>query len=119
MDTTALDSQELTERVESVEDRTERQQTARDRITAGWRWLYIGVGIVIALFAFTAGQYGLPLLLSYWVAGFIIFRALRTLVFEPRLDEKYPLSRSRVERRAHRSRSRNSATTDNTTSPLP
>lgn len=108
---TAFDGQEFGDRVESMAARTEVQQTARDRVTSAWRWLYIGVGVVVTLFAFTTGQYGLPLLVSYWFAGFIILRALRTLVLEPRLDAKYPLSRSR-----HQLRSRRAAST--ATSPL-
>lgn len=116
---TTLDGQEFTDRVESMEDRTERQQNARDRVTAAWRWLYIGVGIAVTLFAFTAGQYGLPMLLSYWVAGLIVLRAVRTLVFEPRLDEKYPLSRSQQHLKAQRARSRRPAPTDSAAKQMP
>jgi transcriptional regulator with XRE-family HTH domain len=109
----SLDGQEFSDRVESMESRTQGQQAARDNVTRAWRWLYIGIGIVVTLFSFTTGQYGLPLLVSYWVGGFIILRSLGTLVFEPRLDERYPLSRSRRQLKAERARPKESSAVEN------
>lgn len=97
---TVLDEQEPGDLVDSPE----AQQTARDRVASAWRLLYIGVGIVVTMLAFTVGQYGLPLLLAYWVGGLLVLRALRTLVLEPRLDAQYPLSRSRQRIRTRRPR---------------
>lgn len=88
----------LSERVNSLGDRTEEQQAARDRITGAWRWLYIGIGIVLTLVSFTF-PHGLVLFLAYWTGGYIILMAIRRLYLEPHLDEKYPLSRGKQTRR--------------------
>jgi len=42
---TTIDDAGLSDRVDSLEDRTDEQQAARDRIAGAWRWLYIGVGL--------------------------------------------------------------------------
>src|SRR5690606_39243637 len=98
-----IDGEALSSRVDSLEDRTEQQQAARDRISGAWRGLYIGVGIVLTLVAFTFPQ-GLVLFLGYWVGGYIILVAIRRIYLEPHLDEKYPLSRAKESRRARRAR---------------
>ncbi|WP_091228072.1 helix-turn-helix domain-containing protein [Microbacterium sp. 3J1] len=96
-----IEDEGLSMRVDSLEDRTVEQQTARDRISTAWRWLYVGVGIICTLVAFTV-PYGVVLVLSYWVGGFLILRALRRIVIEPRLDAAYPLSKERPTRRERR-----------------
>jgi len=101
---TVLDGQEFSDRVQSLESRTDAQQGARDRATSAWRLLYVGIGIIVTLVSFTTGQYGLPLLLSYWGGGYVILRALRTLLFDPRMDAKYPLSRSKQQLKSQRAR---------------
>lgn len=72
-----------------------------DRISGAWRWLYIGVGVVLTLVAFTFPQ-GLVLFLGYGVGGYIILMAMRRIYLEPHLDERYPLSRAKESRRARR-----------------
>lgn len=91
---TVIEDETLSARVESLQVRADEQQAARDRITQAWRWLYFGIGIIATLVSFTF-PYGVVLFLSYWSGGFLILLALRRLVIEPRLDEKYPLSRER------------------------
>lgn len=65
---------------------------------SAWRWLYIGVGVVLTLFAFTMGQFGLVLVLAYWSGGLMILIAMRRIYLEPHLDAAYPLSRSKAGR---------------------
>lgn len=95
---TEIEDAGLSNRVESLEDRTEQQQAARDRIAGAWRWLYVGIGVVLTLVSFTF-PYGLVLFLGYWVGGYIILVAIRRIYLEPHLDEKYPLSRPQQSRR--------------------
>ncbi|GAA1768315.1 helix-turn-helix domain-containing protein [Agromyces humatus] len=99
---TTIDDAELSSRVESLQARTEQQQAARDRLTGAWRWLYIGIGVVLSLVSFTLGQYGFVLFLAYWTGGYLILVAIRRIYLEPRLEEKYPLSRSKRQLRAQR-----------------
>jgi transcriptional regulator with XRE-family HTH domain len=101
---TMIEDADLSGRVESLQVRTVEQQAARDRLTGAWRWLYIGIGIVLALVSFTLGQYGLVLFLAYWTGGYLILVAIRRIYLEPRLEEKYPLSRSRKQLRARRTK---------------
>jgi transcriptional regulator with XRE-family HTH domain len=98
---TTIEDADLSSRVDSLEDRTEQQQTARDRISGAWRWLYIGVGVVLTLVSFTF-PHGFVLFLSYWVGGYIILVAIRRIYLEPHLDEKYPLSRGKQPRASKR-----------------
>ncbi|GGE99169.1 helix-turn-helix domain-containing protein [Mycetocola zhadangensis] len=93
-----IDDAALSSRVDSLADRAEEQQVARDRISGAWRWLYIGVGVVVTLISFTFAQ-GMVLFLGYWVGGTMILVALRRLYLEPHLDAKYPLSRATRSRR--------------------
>ena len=97
----AIDDAELNSRVDSLEDRTAHQQVARNRVMGAWRWLYLGIGVVLTLLSFTFAQ-GLVLFLGYWVGGTMILLALRRLYLEPHLDEKSPLSRSAPSRRERR-----------------
>ena len=50
------------------------------------------------------GQYGQALVLAYWTGGYIILVAIRRIYLEPRLEERYPLSRSKKQLRARRTR---------------
>lgn len=92
---TSIDDADFGGRVEALDSRVVDQQAARDRITAAWRWLYVGIGVVLTLLSFTMGQYGLVLFLAYWTGGLMVLIALRRIVLEPRLDAHYPLSRSK------------------------
>jgi transcriptional regulator with XRE-family HTH domain len=98
---TSIDD-ELNDRVESLQARTEEQQAARDRIAGAWRWLYVGVGVVLTLLSFTLGSYGFVLFLAYWTGGYLILVSMRTIYLDPHLDEKYPLSRSKRHLRSER-----------------
>ncbi len=101
---TMIEDADLRGRVESLQIRTLEQQAARDRLTGAWRWLYIGIGIVLTLVGFTLGQYGQVLFLAYWTGGYPILMAIRRIYLEPRLEQKYPLSRSRKQLRARRTK---------------
>lgn len=95
-----IDDTAFSERVESLEARAETQQARRNRTTAAWVWLFVGIGVVVSMVSFfIGGAWGGTLFLIYWAGGSLIFVALRRLVLEPRLDDKLPLSRSRAELR--------------------
>lgn len=96
-----IEDSSLSDRVDSLQDRTADQQAARDRITDAWRWLYIGIGVIATLLSFTFG-YGIVLFLGYWVGGSLILVAIRRIHLEPRLDERFPLSRRKLPRRERR-----------------
>jgi transcriptional regulator with XRE-family HTH domain len=96
-----IEDASLSSRVESLEDRTTEQQTARDRLTDAWTMLFVGIGVVVTLVSFTV-SFGVVLVLSYWVGGFLILRAVRRIWVEPRLDATYPLSRPTESRRTRR-----------------
>jgi len=96
-----IDDADLTSRVDSLEARASEQQTARDRTTRAWLLLFVGLGVVLTLVAFTIPN-GLALFLAYWLGGTLIAVALRRLLLEPRLDARYPLSRSTRTRRQRR-----------------
>lgn len=100
-----IDDPALSNRVDSLQDRTVEQQVARDRISGAWRWLYIGIGVVLTLLSFTFTQ-GLVLFFAYWTGGYIILVAVRRLYLEPHLDQKYPLSRHKQPRRKRLRRTR-------------
>ncbi|MCC4908452.1 helix-turn-helix domain-containing protein [Microbacterium sp. cx-59] len=97
---TTIDDAQFSTRLESLDGRTAEQQSARDRTAGAWRWLYIGVGIVLSLLSLTLGAYGLVLFLSYWTGGYLILVAMRRIYLEPHLATRYPLSRSKRELRA-------------------
>lgn len=100
---TAIDSDELSGRVDSLEVRMKEQQSRRERLTTAWLWLFIGIGVTVSLMGFTiGGQLGALLFLSYWGGGTLIFVALRRLYLEPHLDEKFPLSRNKTQLRAQK-----------------
>ena len=99
---TTIDDARFATRLESLDGRTTEQQSARDRITGAWRWLYVGVGIVLSLLSLTLGPYGLVVFLSYWTGGYLILVAMRRIYLEPHLAARYPLSRSKREFRAQR-----------------
>jgi transcriptional regulator with XRE-family HTH domain len=90
-----MDDENLTNRVDSLEGRVQDQQTKRDSTMSAWRWLFIGVGIVVTCACFVVA-FGPTLFFGYWIGGYIIFGALRRLIIEPHLDAKYPLSKRRI-----------------------
>ncbi|MCR2814707.1 helix-turn-helix domain-containing protein [Microbacterium jiangjiandongii] len=100
---TSTDDAEFGGRVEALDSHAVDQQAARNGVTAAWRWLYVGAGVVLTLLSFTMGQYGLVLFLAYWTGGLLILIAVRRIVLEPRLDARYPLSRSKRQPREQRS----------------
>ena len=103
-----IDNAALSSRVDSMQDRMDEQQAARDRITSAWRWLYVGIGVVLTLLSFTFTQ-GMVLFLAYWTGGYFILVAIRRLYLEPHLEAKYPLSRRRESRRTQRQKQRATA----------
>jgi len=99
-----IESDELSGRVDSFESRVSDQQTARDRIRGGWLFLFIGVGVVVTLVGATGGQLGSVIIPAYWVGGVLILFALQRLYLDPHLDAKFPLSRSKRDRRTQKRR---------------
>lgn len=99
-----LDGQGFNDRVEAMELRTELQQSERDRIMQTWKWGYFLVGLVVTVIALLSGQWGAPILLTYWVVLNLVLRQLRAHVLEPRLDVAFPLSRSTLKPTVRRAR---------------
>ncbi|WP_010204060.1 helix-turn-helix domain-containing protein [Salinibacterium sp. PAMC 21357] len=99
-----IESDELNGRVDSFESRVQDQQTARDRIRSGWLFLFIGVGVVVTLLGATGGQLGSAIIPAYWAGGVLILIALQRLYLDPHLDAKFPLSRSKRDRRRQKRR---------------
>lgn len=99
-----IEDADLSGRVESFDVRAVEQQTARDRITGAWRWMYIGISVVVTVVGSTLGQYGLVLFLAYWTGGYLILVAVRRIYLEPRLEEKYPLAHNQQRLRARRTK---------------
>jgi transcriptional regulator with XRE-family HTH domain len=115
----AIDDADLNSRVDSLESRTSDQQGGRDRLTRAWVLLFVGVGIVLTLVAFTIPN-GLAFFLAYWLGGTLIAVALRRLLLEPRLDARFPLSRSTRTRRQRRREQRSAiAAAATTATPAP
>ncbi|MGO1440064.1 MAG: helix-turn-helix transcriptional regulator [Brevibacterium yomogidense] len=96
----SIDDDELGSRVESLQGRVEKQQAARDRVTSAWWWLYVGVGIVVTMLSFALSWFGIAVTVAYWAGVSIILSAVQRIYLEPRLEEKYPLSKSKRERRS-------------------
>jgi transcriptional regulator with XRE-family HTH domain len=98
----SIEDENLTSRVDSLELRVADQQAKRDSAVGAWRWLFIGVGIILSVICLVVPQVGSVLFFSFWVGGFFIFVAFRRLVLDPRLDAKYPLSKRSGKRRNKR-----------------
>lgn len=96
----SIDDDDLGSRVESLEGRVEKQQASRDRVASAWWWLYVGVGIVVTMLSFALSWFGIAVTVAYWAGVSIILSAVQRIYLEPRLEEKYPLSKSRRERRS-------------------
>lgn len=92
-----LDDTSLGSKVDSLEDRKQSQQMARDKTTGAWRWLFLGLGVIATLLSFTF-PYGVVLFFGFWIGGSMIFVAFSRLYLDPRLDARYPLSRAKVRR---------------------
>lgn len=90
---------DLAGRLQSLDARIEEQQAARVRLSRAWSMLFIGTGIVVTLLSFLLGGPGAAIVIAYWVGGSIALVALRRIVLEPRLDERFPLSRQPAHRR--------------------
>jgi transcriptional regulator with XRE-family HTH domain len=94
-----IEDENLTSRVDSLESRIAEQQARRDSTLSGWRWLFIGLGVIVTVGCLLAGS---QIFFACWVGGFLLFTAVRLLVLEPRLDAKYPLSKRRTYERRGR-----------------
>ncbi|TPW73466.1 helix-turn-helix domain-containing protein [Schumannella sp. 10F1B-5-1] len=95
----SVDGAAFGESVDGLDSRTEQQQEQRDRATRSWRSLYVGLGVVvslavIAVIGFTGWGQLIFVTAAYWAGGALLGRFLMDAVIEPRLDERYPLSRS-------------------------
>lgn len=102
---TTIDSDDLNGRVDSFEARTLDEQTRRDRANSAWMWLFIGTGVIVSMIGFGAGgALASVLFFGYWGGGSLIFFALRRLLLDPYLDEKYPLARGREHSRRQKRR---------------
>jgi transcriptional regulator with XRE-family HTH domain len=104
-----VEKPEFGEAVDGLDTRTEREQQQRDRATRSWRSLYVGIGVVLAMgitVVVAITHLGMLYLAlgAYWAGGALLGRWIMDAVIEPRLDERYPLSRSSREPRADRSR---------------
>jgi transcriptional regulator with XRE-family HTH domain len=97
-----IEDENLTSRVDSLDHRVAEQQAMRDSAMGGWRWLFIGSGIILSVLGLLVPQIGSVLFFAIWFGGFFIFAALRRLVIDPHLDAKYPLSKRTGRRPAKR-----------------
>ncbi|HEY1531154.1 MAG TPA: helix-turn-helix transcriptional regulator [Galbitalea sp.] len=97
-----IEDENLTNRVDSLEHRVADQQAKRDNALGGWRWLFIGAGIILSVLGLLVPQIGSVLFFAFWFGGFFIFVALRRLIIDPHLDAKFPLSKRTAPRKAKR-----------------
>ena len=97
-----IEDENLTSRVDSLDHRVAEQQAKRDSALGGWRWLFIGVGVIVSVLGLLVPHIGSILFFAFWFGGFFIFVALRRLVIDPHLDAKYPLSKRSGSRPAKR-----------------
>ncbi|QAV70383.1 XRE family transcriptional regulator [Salinibacterium sp. UTAS2018] len=95
----AIESDELSGRVDSFESRAGDQQAARDRVRGGWFILFVGVGVVVTLLGAMDGRMGSVVIPAYWGGGLLILIAADRLYLSSHLDAKFPLSRSKRDRR--------------------
>ncbi|TDW30529.1 helix-turn-helix domain-containing protein [Cryobacterium psychrophilum] len=103
-----IDDAVLRDRVEFFESRAAEEQSARERIEKGWRWLYVGIGVILTFVSFTLSTYGATVFFSYWIGGYMILVSVRRIYLEPRLQKDYPHSMSRQQIRARRNSARGS-----------
>ncbi len=86
--------------VEGLEQRVAQQQEQRDSYTKGVVSIFRGVGIVLVFasvflaFSLHWGWFSWLIIPVYWGAGRLILEALFRLVLDPKLDERYPLSKA-------------------------
>jgi transcriptional regulator with XRE-family HTH domain len=97
-----IEDPDLSSRVESLENRTRQQQAERNRVTSGYRWLFIGVGVVVTIVSPVFGGWGGAIILAYWGGGILILMALRKLFLDPMFEQRFPLSRSKRELRENK-----------------
>jgi transcriptional regulator with XRE-family HTH domain len=106
-----VETDDFSATVDSLEERRSAQQERRDATTHAFDSMFQGVGILVvfgtvalALFLHNTNWLVWLIIPAYWAAGRYVFRALFRIAVEPRLDERYPLSRP-----THRSQSPESA----------
>lgn len=108
-----IENDSLNSRVDSLESRTQDQQARRNRIHGAWLWMFVCVGVIVSMISFGIGhQLGPVIFLGYWGGGLLMLVAFRRLHLDPRLDEKYPLSRSKHQLRARKRLQSNSSPDD-------
>ena len=92
---TTIDSAEMNGVVDSLEARTVDEQTQRDRTSKAWLWLFLGTGVILSIVLLVNAQFGAVYFVGFWGGGTLIFLALRRLLLDPRMDQRFPLSRSK------------------------
>ncbi|MDH6238360.1 helix-turn-helix transcriptional regulator [Cryobacterium sp. CG_9.6] len=97
-----IDDAVLRDRVEFFDARVAEEQSARERIEKGWRWLYVGIGVVITVVSINFPLYAATVFFSYWIGGYMILVSVRRIYLEPRLQKDYPRSMSKQQIRARR-----------------
>lgn len=97
---TSVQTPQFKASVEGLEHRVAQQQEQRDSYTKGVTLIYRGVGIavvfatVIIAFSLHWGWFSWLIIPVYWGAGRLVLEALFRLVLDPKLDERYPLSKA-------------------------
>lgn len=97
-----LDDSGLADRVDSLDRREREQQAGRDAARRAWWHLWAVLGLLITVFC-VVNPFDWPVLwigAVYWIGGAMLLPPLLTIVVEPRLDRRFPLSHSVAERRA-------------------
>ena len=86
--------------VEGLEQRVTAEQERRDSISQGIILVYRALGIlvtfgtVILAMVGPFGWFTWLIVPAYWAGGRLLLEAVFRLVIDPRLDEKYPLSKA-------------------------
>lgn len=86
--------------VDGLEQRMAQQQEQRDSYTKGVVLIYRGVGIVLVFatvilaFSMNWGWFSWLVIPVYWGAGRLVLEAVFRLALDPKLDERYPLSKA-------------------------
>jgi transcriptional regulator with XRE-family HTH domain len=97
-----LDDSGLADRVDSLDRREREQQAGRDAARRAWWHLWAVLGILVTVFC-VVNPFDWPVLwigAVYWIGGAMLLPPLLTIVVEPRLDRRFPLSHSPAEKRA-------------------
>lgn len=87
--------------VDELDARREVERSRRAEVTRGWRMVYPALGVAVSILVtwlivgVGANPYLWILVGGYWVLGGVALRLLKTLVLDPWLDRRYPLTAAR------------------------